>query len=87
MSLKSALSAKCTIHAVTSWRSVFSPRKPLSILSFRVIVKLLSWLFVSAYGFEYFLFFAGEEIFNFSSGIGQAHSLAKLWHRRWLVGL
>jgi hypothetical protein len=72
---------------VSCWRSVFCPRKPLSILSFRVIVILIPYLFVSSCGLGYFLFSEEEEIFNFYFGVGQAHSLAKLWLKRWLVGL
>jgi len=42
---------------------------------------------VSSCGLGYFLFSEEEEIFNFYFGVGQAHSLAKLWLKRWLVGL
>ena len=64
------------------------PCKPLSLLSFRIIVELHICI-VSACTFEYLLFSKKEEIFNFSSRFGQAYVAGKalvgavgLWQSR-----
>jgi hypothetical protein len=52
------------IAFVTAWCSVFKPCKPLSILSFRVIVILLFYLSVSARVSAFFIFLSVGKFFK-----------------------